>query len=127
MNKEIIEKYIQFGIDNWWGNAIMSDLKIKKQIKPSHRFLERRLKINISYIWDDDIRKEFIINSDNLYKYIMKKEFIEAVARWLYIWNNSVRVKIDSVFNKLIDEITFEQALAIRDGQLEFFIKDLIL
>ena len=83
MNKKIIEKYIQFGIDNWWENVIMSDLEIKKQIKPSCKFLKERLNIHISYMWDDEIRKEFIINSNNLYKYIMKKEFIEAIARWL--------------------------------------------
>ena len=54
------------------------------------------------------------------------KEFIEAIARWLYIWDKSVRVKIDSVFNKLIDDITFEQALAIRDNKLEEFILSII-
>ena len=95
MDNQIIEKYIQFAIDNWWENAIMSDLKIKKQIKPSHKFLKRRLDITISYLWDDDITKEFIIKSDNLkeiHLYIASEQLVKkdlTVSGWKFQWHRA--------------------------------------
>ena len=111
MNKEIIEKYIQFGIDNWYKPYSFADYQWYESWSDK-----------LIYIDKDDFDEYW----DNLIQTITSKEFIEAIARWLYIWDKSVRVKIDSVFNKLIDDITFEQALAIRDNKLEEFILSII-
>lgn len=102
MNKEIIEKYIQFAIENWFIHNHMINIK------------------TIAKYWD--INNPDKLDRYTLYWLFQTKEFIEAIARWLHLWDNLIRVKIDSIFNKLIDDITFGQAKAIRDWTLEKFI-----
>lgn len=133
MKKEIIEKYIQFWIDNGY--------------------------IEHCYIWIDDeeyvdfyLRWHFetwvddeILKTINLYKLITSKEFIEAIARGIEnLKDNNNKIKImwhrsyeptyrlldkkDTILwvEDLINDITYFQALAIRDKNLENFIINLL-
>lgn len=94
---ETIKRYIQFAIDNWYETQ-MSLAKIMQE---------------------DNYNQWYII------LLITSKEFIEAVARGVYMWEWTVRVKIDNVFNKIIDDITINQAISIRDNKLEEFINNM--
>lgn len=111
MEKEIIEKYIQFAIDNWF-----KDLDW-------YKFLWLKYEI-------DHILWEFETNNwnyttqllwDNIIEIIMSKEFIEAVARWLK--DNWIQKEELSV---IIDWLTITQAIAIREWKLEEFINNLL-
>lgn len=128
MKKEIIEKYIQFAIDNWY-------------------------KFNVEYNYNRIVRFEYreaqrdVVFTTNTYfsifwhiELITSKEFIEAVARWLdkvdinslHWWKIYItRLRWFFIWNydspNLVDTITHKQAIAIRDEKLEEFINNLIL
>ena len=92
MTKEVIDKYIQFAIDNWYDEYDMEWYLFMETLKwPRHY-------VNV----------------------ITSKEFIEAVARWLMenIWFYDL--------DKIINVLTKDQAIAIRDWKLEEFILELI-
>lgn len=120
MKTEIIEKYIQFAIDNgyklWWIEEIDRDF--------------------LNSLKENDLMYTFVITS---------KEFIEAVARgaikrkplwWEYtIFYSKIDIEryplCDWVNNKevmksIIDDITYYQAIAIRDNKLEDFINNIL-
>jgi hypothetical protein len=115
-----IKDYIQFAIDNW-----LSRWKIFKI--EDHYVIFRR--------FDIDLWKRY-----NIIDFITWKEFIEAIARWTLDiekdkkdWDESyVRLNFKNTTNaekvwreQCIDQITFDQAIAIRDWKLKEFIKNL--
>jgi len=137
-NNKLIEQYIQFAIDNWY------DLKINFPI--SSIFIEEDSDL-IYYNWYNKISKrtwrelcepEWIIILP-ITKTITSKEFIKAIARW--IRKNSKSKKVESykwiiiqyyIDTYIIDEtdliewITTQQAIAIRDNKLDLFIKKIL-
>lgn len=129
MNTTIIQQYIQFGIDNWWEPFInINKLKIEPSLKLS-KILEKRLSIKLSYISDNDIIEYFNINSNNIYKFITSKQFIEAVARWMTkYWCQTEDWEM--VFKDKVKWIIVHQAKAIAEFEwdtLEDFIINLWL
>lgn len=116
MNKEIIERYIQFAINNWYKDLDWYKfLWLKYEI--DHilwEFETANWKYSLQLLWD------------SILEIITSKKFLEAIARWIYMWNNPVRVKIDNIFNQIIDDITTEQSIAIRDKKLEDFILEIL-
>ena len=113
MSNKIIERYIQFAIDNWMSMRVNWDLITFN-------------KFDYYQTWRVILRLNNISLDCDLFALITSKEFIEAVARWIYMWNNPVRVKIDNIFNQIIDNITTEQSIAIRDKKLEDFILEIL-
>lgn len=87
-------------------------------------------------VWYNDWEKKW---ANALNSIICRKEFIEAIARWIWqhkpYWT-SKRTRIKCMFQnqqllydeieELIDDITVFQAIAIRDNKLEEFINNLI-
>ena len=129
MEKEIIEKYIKFAIDN------ILEIENKKIL--SVRFDEYHwipfISLEVNHkMWVWKSYKMF-----NLIELITKKEFIEAIARWKWkkilertkdSWINASENLDDSIQTKImiIREITIEQTIAIRDWKLEEFILSII-
>jgi hypothetical protein len=127
MTKELIERYLQFAIDNW--------LDI-------HKWVSKREHFNL---WIKDfyfIYNEYSIgliskhtNSTlfniNTIELITSWPFIEAIARGVLsevYWEEYKTLIKDNkkVFNELIEGITHQQADAIRDNKLDEFIQDLL-
>lgn len=115
--KEIINKYIEFALSNWY--EIIKWYSILETFWPTYTF---RTKDRSSCIW-----RHYL-------ELITSKKFIEAIARW-YIRTkiHSKNAHIDNVnntikifLNKYIDEITHNQSFAIRDNKLEEFIEILL-
>lgn len=104
-----INKYIQFSVDNWlefW------DIKINS-------FLINEPPTCVSF--KDKIGWQYSINIIEL---ITSKSFIEKIAKWYcnkYCEDDDIEY-----FNEKIDEITREQAKAIRDSTLDYFINKII-
>lgn len=123
MNKEIIEKYIKFGIDNWF-----KDLDW-------YKFLWLKYEID-NILWEFETANwKYCIQLlwDNILEIITSKDFIKAITRWLIrqrFSKNALEENIQnafksSVFQWKIKEITHNQADAIRDWKLEEFILSL--
>lgn len=118
-----IEKYIQFWIENGL---------IKNFLKEDYE------EITKLEIWDKNIYisiniKPWYTASEtfNLIELITSKEFIGAIARGInkikwdfYIWRVLTNTEFDSESTEEI--LTTEQAIAIRDGELEEFITKLL-
>ena len=114
MTKELIERYLQFAIDNW--------LDI-------HKWVSKREHFNL---WIKDfyfIYNEYSIgliskhtNSTlfniNTIELITSWPFIEAIARGCD-WKSEIRINTTWF-------ITLKQAVAIRDNKLDEFIQDLL-
>lgn len=121
MKKEIIEKYIQFAIDNWLDlHKWISEREDYKQWTKDFYFLINSKTISI------------ISNIDNTYLYwinlinlITSKSFIEAIANIEWI-NFKLKSSKDLYWWSTIEKITFLQADAIRDWKLEEFILSII-
>ena len=121
MNNNIIEKYITFWIDN------------------GYLWLYPKYEIDKQW-WIKLYDEEFIDlyhSQTHLFVLITSKLFIEAVARGVlnknrwkkvenFLWGLWYFSKDDSIIEELIDEITTQQAIAIRDGTLEEFIENLL-
>ena len=109
MNKEIIEKYIQFAIDNWFK---IKKLNIKKYCLMSNIWAWYcEVYIHFDY-WENNFK------NINLIELITSKEFINAVASWII---NEYWFCTQETY-----DLTIKQALAIRDNKLEEFILSII-
>ena len=122
MNKELIERYIQTAIDNWF-NKIQKINNIEHNM---YYMIDNDLfQIDWYTIWHNDICYNFI-------ELITSKEFIEAISEFLYNNNIIYRFSIkesahmdlkENAIDTSITHITRDQAKAIRDNKLEDFIK----
>lgn len=115
MNKTIIEQYIKFAHTNWFRN---------NESYSTYWCEIWKWDFTISYWytrWTAFIETKYY----HFIELITSKPFIESIARGIYMWDRKIRVKIDDVFNKIIDNITIEQAKAIRDNTLEDYIINL--
>jgi len=129
----MIKKYIQFGLDNWYEFKYNKNYYQKLDYSPDwieewKRYIGH---INLSMNRVHNFKIEFILNKKmyanyyNTLEIITSKEFIEAVARWVYE-NNKDR-SWNAYYQNIIKIITHEQAEAIRDNKLEEFITKLDL
>ena len=109
MNNNIIEKYITFWIDN------------------GYLWLYPKYEIDTQW-WIKLYDEEFIDlyhSQTHLFVLITSKEFIEAISRGLWEIKNP-NLKLGIYANQTLDQLTYEQAIAIRDGTLEEFINTII-
>ena len=119
MNKEIIEKYIKFAIDNWYNE--------KRYFEVDNLWYV--------YLWSDTVEEK-----NHITKIITSKEFIESITMWVfdnndllskysnyYYWDLTYFIDRDLEENlkNLSNSICKNQAIAIRDGELEEFIINL--
>ena len=121
----MIEKWIQFAIDNEYIEKCYFELD-------NENYVDFYLRWNPETWIDDEV-----ITTINLYELITSKPFIEAVARGVlnknrwkkvenFLWGLWYFSKDDSIIEELIDEITIKQAIAIRDNKLPAFIGNLL-
>lgn len=125
MDTELLEKYIQFAIDNWfrfWSESWF-----------------------ITFIENNVITVHFPIELEdceyNLIETITSEKFIKAISIWFVkqwdivtniYWEKSFELNWftyqfeEEQFKWFIDKITIEQAIAIRDSKLEEFIKTIL-
>jgi len=146
-----IEKYIQFAIDNeykpeWLKGNHKSDIKKHLSIK-NWIELEWNLnlwvnfanKVNWIFIYDKYFNEYYLLEKE-----ITSKEFITAITRWLMKevkkesidWSSPIFYVFDkfelvskkkvNIKRGMIREITTNQAMAIKDGELEDFITNLL-
>jgi len=124
----MIKEYIQFAIDNGY------PLQRNFELEDWYGFTN-------SEYWDSfNVPSILIIYTENdevtwypINDIITSKSFIEAIARWLskklleeiIIWRYRL-VMCNAELEDLIETLTTEQAIAIRDNKLEDFIKNLI-
>lgn len=110
--KNNITKYIQF--------AIYNDYKFPNQINQLFHIENNWKDINIEDVdW-------FILYSENIIEIITSKPFIEAIARGIIEISRQIQWEWSFLdLNKNIEEITLNQAIAIRDDKLEEFITNL--
>jgi len=119
----IINKYITFWIENWykpkWLISYHKDDILKYVSIIDWINLEWSLDLWINY--NNNVNWLFIYDvyfneMYSLEKEITSKEFIEAIARWIYskLW-----------YSKWVDIITSKQAIAIRDDRLWEYIINL--
>ena len=137
MDKKILEKYIQFGIDNWFTidkeeltKFPVSELIYPKEIYTENEYLLDSPRENIDWIlviWFNILIWDFAYKwFKSVCEIITSKSFIEAIARW--IRNNETKWEQDEMNTysdhilRTIDNITTQQASAIRDNKLEEFI-----
>ncbi len=117
----MIEKYIQFAIDNF-DKFCDFDYKRYEKIKVYKNYI---------HLLNDDNCK---YNSDNLIELITSKPFIEAVARgiekeWIILdcplmwWEWNIENSSDT---SLIEKLSFMLISAIRENELEEFIKKIL-
>jgi len=117
----MIEKYIKFAIDNWYWK-LDNDWKIKTNIITQEKdyndeiCLDETLHWTFILYWCCDVWCD-IISLENI---ITSKEFIEAIEKWMI---EKLELDYDA---DLIDDITIKQSLAIRDNQLDSFIKNIL-
>lgn len=141
-----IKDLLEFAINNDWRWFPMYHENIKNiNVISNEIWLHIRYQYeNTSFIWDSP---EFTwmniwLSDIDIIYYITSKPFIEAIAIWL--WNISkdtsrkkdyenVYVFHKKVWNKwfkntfwLINYITTEQSLAIRDNELDLFIQKIL-
>lgn len=134
-----IEKWIQFAIDNWY---IITTKTWLPTDSAGVCWINEEDNVCIEYKRNKSTGHVFI----NLYKLITSKEFIEAMARWIYnswdiiskdglIINHIIETSIWESFYKrdwtkyiwrLENRITKEQAIAIRENELEEFIINIL-
>ena len=133
--KEILKKYIQFAVDNWYKPKIYDDnenynWEIKDQLNYS-----KIKEINLLWYYFSCYSYNSWWAEKPLLNVITSKEFIEAVVNWWpfdtceledLVWREECGLTLKSAFQKRIDRITFFQAIAIREWKLEEFIKNLI-
>ena len=126
----MIERYIQFAIDNfdnrnwelvlWWINKI--------------EYIDHNWLLHYESIWYwtwEDAPTWLWIP---LHTLITSKPFIEAVARGIIrnsLWKEALEENIQkafkhSIFKNRVDKITTQQAIAIRDGDLSTFITNIL-
>jgi hypothetical protein len=113
MTKELIEKYLQFAIENWY-----------KWLPKWTTIKEFRFFIN-----EKEVFETWSLNTLSITDIITSWPFIEAIFRgWYdkYDFDKWMRNKFDTYWWSDIDKITFAQAIAIRDNKLDEFIKDLL-
>ena len=120
MNKEIIQRYIQTALSNWFPWEVPDKiLDNTRDILDSWKF--------VVWFWYKLIYDvEWWYQHFDLIEIITSKEFIEAIVEYIW-WNNTpatlFKIKFHYTCKKdLIDTITTEQAIAIRDNHLEAFI-----
>ncbi len=116
---EILEQYIQLAIDNWYKEKIFDwELTLMEALK--------------------DWGEEYIIKYETYLPVITSKEFIESIAN-SFIRDDNIRNKDGdkkdylyyinwywSFENEILDDITVDQAKAIRDNELPEFINNLL-
>lgn len=117
-----IERYIQFAIDNWYEKTLGYGFELSS--KNEH---------NISVY----LNSNWIRESYNIVQLITSKPYIEAIAKglvkkynwqtidwmfWYWAWefDDSLNIELE------VDEITTNQAIAIRNNTLEEFIENLL-
>lgn len=100
MTKELIERYLKFAIENWY-----------KWLPKWTTIKEFRFFIN-----EKELFETWSLNTLSITDIITSWPFIEAIIKWTFkiLWN---RVK---------DEFTAHQAIAIRDNKLDEFILTLL-
>ena len=105
MNKEIIEKYIQFAIDNWFKNP---NIKLKQYV-----------------YWNNVLEIDWIC--PNVIQIITSKEFIGAIVKGL-CKDFCITENYDNIIKDKIKRIIIHQAKAIAEFEwdnLEEFITNL--
>ena len=126
MNNKIINRYIEFGIENGYKRYIWCEIKEEVIKKRKRGVVTSKTKTSIFLIsnsdWDWDIGH--YMKEHELLSIITSKEFIEAIHKWIiWKWNEWWN---ELQFDRLIDCLTYKQAIAIRDGKLEEFIEGLL-
>ena len=127
MNKELIKEYINVAIENWY-KAVKESIAYDEsnccfKTKEVNCWREEWVYIdfyeNNSVCWT-----KTLMNVISFEKLITSKEFIVAIAKWLRIihWRQYLTHGLDD----LIDDITTEQAIAIRDCKLDDFINNIL-
>lgn len=118
MKQELIQKYIEFAIENWYS----IDGESEKFDVWYHRWTEKYLIVETE-VW-------FIFP---VILIITSKEFIESVSRWIIKskWNwEQIQEEIEDFINTFvwneIYKLTTRQAIAIRDNKLEEFIENIL-
>lgn len=124
-----IERYIQFAIDNGYEFFLASyvrDIEYKEKVIFWRNF-PQYWTIKIYLLDDCDVPKEKKVTNENYCNLITSKPFIEAVARGIWEkseWRNKESEKI--FISVMSDNITTDQAIAIRENKLEEFINNLL-
>ena len=117
MNKEIIDKYINFAIENWFKIHLLNINEFYLCSKTGAWYCEYYV-----YFGYGACGFRYI----NLYELITSKEFIEATARGKEKEANDKGWCVLISTRELIEKITISQALAIRDNTLEDFINNIL-
>ena len=127
-----IKEYIQFAIDNgYYAGVTFTKLKIEKNVKFVYEEADEDRDMCESY---SECEWLYILNFiadvwtgyKNITDIITSKPFIEAIARGIIEKTKQIQGEWSFLdLNKIIDEITTEQAIAIRDNKLEEFITNL--
>lgn len=111
----MIEKYIQFAIDN--GFIWLENFKIIENLRIDNVNIIKWL--FISYV---DKKEWFILES--IERILSSKPFIEAIARGI---SEKKKMWYESNYNDtIINIITTQQAIAIRENKLDEFIINLL-
>lgn len=136
MNNKIIEKYIQFAIENWYNWFWKFDISNDNDWLPSDWIWITFYSLDVDYFGYERIEAEYILE-----QLITSKDFIEAIAKWIKKeveethWNSLLEWCVSMVYrwvrciewdDALIYDITTQQAIAIRDNKLEEFITNLL-
>lgn len=138
--KQIIEKYIQFAIDNGYKLTDIDRFNDCEIDKVTLKFIDDDyLEVCIDFLW--------VSYYICLEKIITSKPFIEAVASGVYnnwkeiivnmtlsdeevietsIWESFYKRDWLKHISRLENRITTEQSIAIRDNKLEEFINNLL-
>ena len=121
----MIEKYIQFAIDNWYKFWHSKDFILKwidfydfKTQESYNKKSEHWAIYSKMLKYELELSSFFTTCYYPLNDLITSKEFIEAIARWYK--------KKDTALSFVEDEITIQQAFAIRDNKLENFITNIL-
>ena len=128
-------EYIQFAIDNGY-NFTNGKYYIHHNYREEERDYNDNQSKDVYYDWYFIFHKCADIWCDivSLEKIITSKPFLEAIARATIDIENEVKTWViedtkenrESFYNAYLDEITYEQAIAIRDDKLEEFINEIL-
>ena len=134
MKTKLVKKYFMFALKNWWTpfcnfNWDKLDTEIdlvtfNSEYEDEEIFRNEKIEIWQEWNWQE---KEFAT-------FIMDKDFISGVARWM-IWNiklyNKIRQEFENDFKgadwmSFEEYITIYQAKAIRDDKVDEFINKIL-
>ena len=124
MRKKIIEVYILFAIKNWFNDSLLDLDRLMSMWYNVIPMLDNWGNTN----WKNEI--------ETIADIITSKYFIEAIVKWLKIKEERINWKLMTLYKwqdifttstHFKDEITKEQAIAIRDWKMEEYIISLPL